>query len=524
MKILLTIILGGLFTLCFAPFHQFEVGFISLTGLLLVLDRVIAPKNIFWYGWLFGFIHHVTGLYWISYSMLVEADKYAWMIPFSASILPAYLAIYIGLACWLTYRLRFKIITKMLFFASIWTLMEIARGYLLTGFPWNLAGYTFLADEALSQAGSIGGVYGLSLIAIFLFTTPYLAVSYIKARPEMPFIYKASFSLCYMMPVIFVMVLLHNWGTQRIDNNKDRFQLTKVRIVQPNISQKEKFDSSKVAEQLFKFYNLSLQESILPSFAPDLIVWPEASTTMNLEDDKEFLAEVTNVIPYSSYLILGGIRYEGWMLNTKVYNSVEFISSDGVLQRMHYDKTHLVPFGEYVPFRNLLPGVDKLAQGIGDFNIGTGAKTLKLPNAGAFSPLICYEVIFPDQVVDRTSMTRPEWILNVTNDAWFGTSTGPYQHLDAVRMRAIEEGLPVIRSANTGISAVVDGLGRILQSAALNQDAILDTRLPAKLEEPTYFSQYGNFLPFIVCLSVAFISLLLKCISIILLRGQRQPH
>jgi apolipoprotein N-acyltransferase len=521
MKILLTIVLGVLFTLCFAPHYQLEFGFICLTGLLLVLDSVKTSKKVFLYGWLFGFVHHVSGLYWISYSMLVEPDKFAWMIPFSATAIPAILALVIGLTCWMTYKLNLKIISKMLFFAAAWALTEMVRGNLFTGFPWNLVGYTFLADESIAQAASIFGVYGLSMLAVFLFTTPYLAASYLKSKNDTALVYRLCFSLCYLMPTIIAMTLLHDWGSERIAENKDKFEKTSIRIVQPNIPQKEKFDPDKIGDHLFRYYNLSLQESMkADDFVPDLIIWPEVATTLNLEEDKEFLAEVADIIPFSAYLILGTIRYEGWLLNQKIFNSVQFVDSEGILQPTAYDKSHLVPFGEYVPLRQYLPGVEKIAKGIGDFNRGAGNKTFKLDNSEPFSPLICYEIIFPGKVVDKTSPQKPQWILNLTNDAWFGNTSGPPQHLDAARMRAIEEGIPVIRSANTGISAVVDGMGRVLDRIELDKQGIIDTKLPAKLAEETYFSKYGNLISLAFAAGIMLLALLLKCISIILSKAR----
>ncbi len=523
MKIFITIVLGILYTLCFAPFHLFAAGFISFTGLLLILDSLNSPKKAFWYGFLFAFAHHVSGLYWISYSMLVEPEKFAWMIPFTVSVIPAYLSLYVGAVCWLTYKFNFKKINRILFFASMWTLAEMARSYLFTGFPWNLTGYVFLTKLTIAQTASYISVYGLSLIAIILFCSPHFAARYIKNSTRAP-IYKYSLSLYYLIPIILLLVQLSNLGSRRIDINKSEFEKINIRIVQPNIPQKEKFDPLRIGDHLFKFYNLTLSDGKDADYVPDLIVWPEASVTTNLADDHEFMTEIADIIPYSAYLILGSVRQEGWMVNRKIFNSVQFVDSEGNLETNHYDKAHLVPFGEYVPLRKLLPFVNKLANGIGDFNKGDGPKTIKLANSPAFSPLICYEVIFPGMVVDKKNPNKPEWILNVTNDAWFGNSSGPYQHLDAARMRAIEEGLPVIRSANTGVSAVIDGMGRILNYIKLNEEGVIDTKLPKNIAEETYYSKNGNKVPLILAAGIAILSLLLKYVSKVLSKGQPELH
>jgi len=232
--------------------------------------------------------------------------------------------------------------------------------------------------------------------------------------------------------------------------------------------------------------------------------------------------EVAEIIPYSAFLILGSVRQEGWIVNQKIFNSVQFIDSEGNLLRSAYDKFHLVPFGEYVPYRNFLPGVEKIAKGIGDFNKGDGPKTIKLENSPPFSPLICYEILFSGNVIDSKSSQQPEWILNVTNDAWFGTTSGPYQHLDVVRMRAIEQGLPVIRSANTGISAVIDANGKILNFIKLNEEGILDVSLPKPLKNKTYFSENKNETVYKLLIGLFILSLFLKYISKALLKGQHQ--
>jgi apolipoprotein N-acyltransferase len=513
MKIFLTIILGIMLTLCFAPYYYFGLGFISFSGMLLLLDEVGGGKKHFWYGWLFGFAHHVTGLYWISYSMLVEPDKFAWMIPFSVTILPAYLATFIGFVFWVTYRLRLRRVTKVMFLAGAWVVAEMLRSWLFTGFAWNLLGYVFMSKLAIAQAASYISVYGLSLIAVMIFSAPYVAIRYVKKNQSMKPLYRYSICLYYLFPAMLLLIFLSNWGTDRIRQNSNRFEKTKIRIVQPNIPQKEKFDPLRVGDQLFKYYTLTLQAGKTADYVPDLIVWPEAATPLNLDDDKPFLAEVADVIPYSSYLILGSIRHEGWILNHKVFNSVQVIDSEGNLERTYYDKAHLVPFGEYVPLRSYLPFVEKIANGIGDFDKGTGPKTLKLHNSSAFTPLICYEIIFPGQIKSNYETQKPEWILNITNDAWFGNSSGPYQHLDAVRMRAIEEGMPVIRSANTGISAVVDDVGRILDFVKLNHGGVIDTKLPSKTINETFYSRYGNQVPLILAGGLIILSVTLRYLS-----------
>lgn len=511
MKYLIAIISGCLFTLCFAPYYIFVIGFFSITALLIILDFAKTHKERFLLGWLFGFAHHVTGLYWISNSLLVEADKFAWLIPFAISLIPAILALFIGFISYLVHKLEYKSFAKILFFSSAWVFAEIIRGYAFTGFPWNLAGYIFLGSPEISQAASFVGVFGLSLLALILFSAPYLVFAsiiefklYNKAK-------KISFSIIYLLPLIALTAVIAINGEIKIKQNLGKFEKTYLRIVQPNISQQEKFDNLRLGEQLYKLYTLSVKKSKIDGFVPDLIIWPEAATPFNINSSPIFRDEVSDIIPYSAFLLIGSIRFD--IERNQAFNSMQIIDSEGnLLQDKYYDKHHLVPFGEYIPFRNIFPFIETIANGHGDFNYGDGPKNIKLPNAPAFSPNICYEIIFPNQVVDNKVgfKKRAKFIVNLTNDAWFGDSTGPYQHLDKARMRAIEEGVPVIRSANTGVSAVIDANGLVLDSLKLNTKGIIDIKLPKALPKPTYYSQYGNKIILIICSVLMVISIILK--------------
>jgi len=491
MYAIISIILGVIFTYCFAPHHQIWLGFISISGLLICLDRAKTTKKAALYGFLFGFGHHVTALYWISYSLLVDADKFAWLIPFAVSLIPAYLSLYIAAICWLTKKLKYKGVAKIMFFCGAWVMAEIIRGHAFTGFPWNLAGYTFLKSLPLSQIASVIGFYGTSLLAILLFSSPF-AVYYAATSGD---IRKIGFSIKYLLPISMVFISISYWGDKRIMENKGKEEAVNIRIIQPNISQKDKFDPLRAGQNIYKYYSLTLEDSPIEGFVPDIIIWPEAATPYNLSKESEMRDELRDIIPYSSYLALGSVRTEGEGENKKFYNSIEFINSEGELEDVYYNKHHLVPFGEYMPLRRFLPGIEKLTHGTNDFSEGVGPQTLKIGDKPTFSPLICYEVIFPTKVVNKDEKNRPKWMLNVTNDAWFGTSKGPYQHLDISKARAIEEGIPMVRAANTGISAVIDSLGFVLGKVDLNKEGKVDIKLPASLHFYTFFSRFGLVIP-----------------------------
>lgn len=490
----LSFILGTLFTFCFTPYYITWLGFISLTGFLLILDKAKNNRKALLYGFMFGFGHHTTGLYWISNSLLVEPDKFAWLIPFAMSAIPAYLSIYIAIISWLTKKLEYKGIAKIFFFSGMWVMAEVIRGHAFTGFPWNLSGYIFLANNELSQFGSVIGFYGMSLLAILLFSSPYsIFDSLLRAYKGEIQYYKAGYCVFFLLPISTIFIGISYWGYERISENKGKEENVNIRLVQPNISQRDKYDPLRLGEHMYNYYSLTLEESKLDNFTPDLIIWPEAATPYQLSNESIMLNELKDIIPYSSYLMLGSVRIEQDKENKtrKFYNSIEFVNSDGKLEEQYYDKHHLVPFGEYVPLRKYLPGVESISHSSGDFSTGDGPQTLKLGKAPAFSPSICYEIIFPGKVTNKTGKESAKWILNLTNDGWFGISKGPHQHLDITRARAIEEGIPVVRVANTGISAVIDSLGQVLDRIELNKRGVIDSKLPSALHFQTIFSKLG---------------------------------
>lgn len=507
MRYLVLPFLGYLYTLCFAPSNNFVLGMLAFPLFLLILDSFNSPVKVFFAAFLFAFGHHVTGLYWIANSLLVEPDKFAWIVPFAVSAIPAYLSIYIAIVAYITYKLQYKGLAKVLVFCGLWVFAEMVRAQAFTGFPWNLSGYTLLKSINISQAASYVSVYGLSLLALIIFLSPYLVInSFIESfKEKSP--YRLSLSLIYLMPLAFFLSWLSIWGGSRISENKDRFENVSVRIVQPNIPQADKFDESKIGDHLFRYYTLTVQENADPTFVPDLIVWPEAATPYVLTRNREFLEDLKDIIPYGAYLALGTIRMEEYADDRKVFNSIEFVDSEGKLSNVKYDKNHLVPFGEYIPMREYFPDVDKITHGMGDFSRGDGIKTLQVGQIPPFSAQICYEIIFPGKVADFSGEQKPRFILNVTNDGWFGLSSGPHQHLDQARMRAIEEGISIIRAANTGISAIIDPVGRVVSSLELDKYGVVDGNLPASLNNRTFYSVVGNKIPillatFLICIGI----------------------
>jgi apolipoprotein N-acyltransferase len=445
---------------------------------------------------------------------MIEPDKFAWLIPFAVSLIPAYLALYIGLICFIVKFFDYRGFPKILFFSSSWVFAELIRSSAFTGFPWNLAGYVFMGSPELSQTGSIVGVYGLSLLAIILFSAPYLVLKSISDFKLEGKAYKLSFSIIYLLPIMALTAGLAVEGSKKLKKYENQFEKTDIRIVQPNIPQKEKFDRLRLGEQLYKFYTLTLKEPKNNGNVPDVIIWPEAATPFNIKTSARFRDEASNIIPLSSYLILGSVRFEGNGDNIKAFNSMEVLDSEGnLIEEKTYDKHHLVPFGEYIPLRKFFPNLDKITHGMGDFSTGKGTSTISIKNEiPPYSPSICYEIIFPQYAIEKKEKFEDEakWIINTTNDGWFGNSSGPYQHLDIARMRAIENGVPVIRSANTGISAVISANGLLLDFIPLNEEGIIDAKLPKALDYQTPYRKNGDKDIILLCGFMMVFSAILK--------------
>jgi apolipoprotein N-acyltransferase len=263
-------------------------------------------------------------------------------------------------------------------------------------------------------------------------------------------------------------------------------------VVQPSIPQSLKWRADQRAAHL----RLLVELSVAPGTAdPTVIIWPETAVPYLLAAEPRLRQELAPLVPPGGYLITGAPRVDPQDPEGAIWNALHALDGRGEVVAT-YDKAHLVPFGEYTPFRGLL-GLAKLTVGSRDFSAGPGPVALELPGLPAFSPLICYEVIFPGAVTPAAPAAAPGWLLNLTNDAWFGDSSGPYQHFASARIRAVEEGLPLVRAANNGISAVIDSYGRVVDQINLNDRGIIDAELPEAATSRTIYSYAGNHLYFI---------------------------
>jgi apolipoprotein N-acyltransferase len=336
----------------------------------------------------------------------------------------------------------------------------------LTGFPWNLAGTAWLDVPLIPGLAAWIGLYGLTALTV-------AAAAMVGRLPRMP-----AIAACLVFAALQVASFMPSPVPPADDSGRPI-----LRLVQPDIAQSLKWDPQERQRNLI----LTAEISRAPGFERIAhLLWPETATLFPLAADATFRRDLAQLVPRDGYLLTGSTRIQREP-GFQAWNSLHALDAQGEI-RATFDKFHLVPFGEYVPLRGVLP-VEKIAPGPVDFSAGTGLKTIRLPGLPPFSPLICYEVIFPGAVVDGGD--RPDWMLNVTNDAWFGRSAGPYQHFAAARFRAIEEGLPLVRVANGGISAIIDAHGRVRAALPLGAQTFLDGALPPPLP-PTLYARLGD--------------------------------
>lgn len=488
----LALFAGALSALAMAPFNAWPVLFVSFPIAVWLIDGAAAGK---WRGvpaaamsgfW-FGLGYFVPGLYWIGNAFLVDASTFAWLIPFAALGLPAYLALFTALGFALARLLWTRDAARLLALAIGLTISEWLRGHLLSGFPWNAFGYALSEPLALAQTASLIGLWGMTFLTVAIFASPAVLIDG-RSRGRKPWIAPVA--------ALLLLAAMGVYGTVRLSLQPTVLTKVKLRIMQPNLQQDVKFNYSAKAAVMQKYLTLSDRASGPHSTGvsdANILIWPESAFPFFLTREADAMAEIADLLPKGTVLITGSVRAPDGPPGariTRAYNSIYVIDHDGSVLSV-YDKLHLVPFGEYLPFQDWMEklGFVQLTKVQGGFIPGTRRRTMEIPNAPRALPLICYEVAFPGSIATRDD--RPGWIVNLTNDGWFGISTGPYQHLQQARLRAIEEGLPLVRAANTGISAVIDPSGRIVARLGLGIEGVLDAALPTALP-PTVYAQLGD--------------------------------
>jgi apolipoprotein N-acyltransferase len=481
-RVVIAFLAGAASSLSQSPIDFWPAMFVTIPILVWLVDGatgrwggVLAAAAS---GWWFGFGYFLAGLYWVGYAFLVDSKTFGWLLPVAVTGLPAYLAIYTALALALARAVWTHGHLRILTLAVALTAGEWLRGHLLTGFPWNAFGYALSGPLVLAQSASLFGLWGMTFLAVAIFASPAVLADDPGETPH-PWVAPTL--------AVGVLVALAVFGAVRLAMTPVAFvDGVNLRIMQPNLVQDDKFNYT--AKQSVMDHYLALSNR--PSSGPPIthLIWPESAFPFLLTREPDVLAEIAKLLAPDKVLITGAARADDPVPNSRVlhfYNSIYVIDHDGSVLSV-YDKVHLVPFGEYLPFQDLLEsfGLKQLTKVAGGFDTGNGRRAMALPHAPSFLPLLCYEIIFPHAVVPAGE--RPGWIVNLTNDGWFGESAGPYQHLQQARVRAIEEGLPIARAANTGISAVIDPVGRIVASLPLGAEGVLDSPLPQRIDQPPY--------------------------------------
>ena len=462
----LGVVFGALAALGHAPFGLWPV---ALAGFLGLFWLVAASNRPGWAAYAVGIGYFAVVLHWIVEPFLVDAATHGWMAPFALGLCAAGFALFWGLAGWLAGRVFRD--QRILAFAILLVGAELLRGHILTGFPWALPAYIW-ADTPMRMVVAWTGSYGLSFVMLVSLALPF-AIGRIAGTLWGAAILGVTFAL----------------GAMRAAPVEDTPTLGQVRLVQPNIPQREKWDFEKVPEHLQRLIDLSRDTEA------ELVIWPESSVAYHLDQAEPVLQAASNA---AGVPIIAGLNRRAdkdvW------HNSLAVVGSDGNVVET-YDKVHLVPFGEYIPFRIDFLRAMAASSGFG-FTPGDSVRLIETPLGGAL-PLICYEGIFPGHLFKADA--RPDYLLQITNDAWFGNFSGPFQHLDQMRFRAAEQGLPLVRAANTGVSAVIDRFGRIEVSLELNEAGYLDHSIHGGVR--TLYSYTGDW-PAIVFVLLSMAALL----------------
>ena len=474
-KFLQAFLFGAISALAFAPIYLFICLVISVLGFFYLLEKCQNAKESTFVGISYGFGYFLTGIYWISISLLVDAAQFAWLIPFCLTLIPLVLALYFALLSFFYHKINHKFsikskALKIFIFAILWILFEVLRSILFSGFPWNLIGYSLMFSDYAVQSASIFGIYGLSFLTILNCLSPTL-------------FYKTSIH-DKIFGTLFLLIFAANYafGLYRIQNTKLNIQHNVIlRMVQGNIKQDLKWSQSEKYNNILSHINLTREKSNSKITA---IIWPETAVPYAITNNSEIVDFLKHNIPQEAILITGAIRIsEDTKNKIEAWNDIFVLDKNGVLS--NYDKQHLVPFGEYIPLAKFFPFIAKITNGEIGFSAGTETKTIHTKEF-SFNPLICYEAIFSNNIINNNE--RPDLLINITNDAWFGNSSGPYQHFDMVRMRAIEYGMSLARVANSGITAYVDPFGRVVKKIDLNETNFIDVELIDKIDE-TFFSR-----------------------------------
>lgn len=473
--------LGLISALALPPVHAVPVLWLAIPGLLTLVAAAPGWRRATWLGLAWGWGHGLAGVYWVTHAILTDVATFWWLVPLAAPALAIPLAAFVVPPV-LVARALPAGWARLLGFAATWVLAELLRGVAFTGFPWNLIGTVWAFDALPLQAASVIGVHGLSLLTLVLAGLPLLAGWRVWTGAAL------------------ALAALAGFGAWRLAGPGPMAPPVQLVLVQGNVEQEIKWRQDQrmaIFQRYLALTGTAARDAAARHPASRVVViWPETASPFLLAQDPEARRLAAAALPPGALLLAGSVRAE-WALDgslRQVFNSLVALESDGAVAAV-YDKAHLVPFGEYMPLAGLLP--IRLVTGGMDFSAGPGLVTLAPPGVPRFGALICYEVIFPGSVVPDP---RPDWLVNITNDGWFGISAGPWQHLAAARLRAVEEGLPLARAAQTGVSAIFDAYGRQVARVTLGAMGTVTAGLPGALP-PTVFARLGLAIPGLAALA-----------------------
>ncbi|SLN19252.1 apolipoprotein N-acyltransferase [Oceanibacterium hippocampi] len=499
----LAYLLGALAALGFAPLYLVPVLPVAFTGLCWLLAGSRGRRAAFLVGWWFGLGHFMLSLYWIGFAFVVDIARHGFLLPLPLIGFPAILAIFPGLALLGARMIAPDRRWQPFALAATWTLAELVRAHIFTGFPWNQIGQVWAFSPVMMQVAALSGVYALGFATVWAAAAPAALAGTSDSGSS-----GRALPVAALLPPVLLGIGIAVFGLVRLDGAEiaAEAEAPRLRIVQANIDQKLKWQADLRARHVERLIELSGRPSERPI---DYLVWPETALPYFLDREPALRQLLGRMVGPDRYLLTGTPRFFRDAEGDHYRNSVEVLTGDGEIGAT-YDKQHLVPFGEYLPFRSLLTtlGLGKIVQGVSgnaDFGPGGGDGILRVAGLPPVRALICYEAIFPEMLAGDHDAA---WLLNVTNDAWFGHTAGPYQHLAQARFRAVEQGLPMVRAANTGISAFIDSHGRVLSSLGLGEGGVLDGALPPPLAGVTPYRRFGDVIPLVLLLAAAAVAAL----------------
>jgi apolipoprotein N-acyltransferase len=484
-RLVLIFLFGAGLSFIQAPYNFWFLIFPCFGFFYFLYAQAQTKRQVFLYGFVFAFGYFTLSLYWIGNALLVEGNNYRWVWPLAVVALPALLSLFTAL---------YLTIAHIVFSKNTWNgflgtcallgISEWVRGHAFTGFPWNLYGYSWIDVLPIAQSVSLIGPYGLTLFTIIWGASIGFSLSEASCKNK-----KIILTLS-----IFSFIGFYVLGDQRLSNSsEDVHDNISIHIVQPNINQADKWKADELVLNFEKHLQLSILEK---NNKKNIIIWPETSLAPSFINNATVNQRIYSIIGVNDVLLAGGLNISRQLDSAAPeYNNALMLWSPKERAKQLYTKSHLVPFGEYIPFQKYIP-IPTITSFSG-FKKGMGAETIQIDDLPSFSPLICYEIIFPHEVLNKKN-DRPDYILTITNDGWYGDSAGPYQHFSQARFRAIEQGLPVVRAANTGISGIIDPYGHVTRKTKLLESSSITSPLPRGLKKATGYSAYQDLLFFII--------------------------